>query len=436
MRVLPLFLLLLMMNAPPAAAADDPVLDWNAIALAAVAADHAGTFEQPGPTRAARALAIVHAAIYDAAVAVERKQPRPVSLAAAVATAGHDTLVALYPSLQGGFDAALVLDLAAVASETERSAGVRVGARAARHVLQQRKHDGSEDVEPWTSSSLPGRHRVDPLHPYQGFLDPGWGAVRPFVLERGDQLRPPPPPALDSAEYAASFDEVKRLGGDGVNTPTERSAEQAEIGVYWGYDGTPGLGPPPRLYNQIVRAIAEQQGNDVLENARLFLLVNLALADAGIACWEAKYFYDFWRPVLGIREAETLADPSWTPLGAPASNQSGTDFTPPFPAYPSGHATFGGALFRILERFYGTDAIAFDFVSDELNGVTTDWAGVVRPEALRSYATLSDAMWENALSRIYLGIHWSFDATEGVALGEAVADEVFARALSPNGRRR
>jgi hypothetical protein len=117
-------------------------------------------------------------------------------------------------------------------------------------------------------------------------------------------------------------------------------------------------------------------GNDVVANARLFALVNLAMADAGIACWESKYFYDFWRPVLGVRESDpgtgpsglgdgnplTIGDPAWTPLGAPASNQSGTDFTPPFPAYPSGHATFGAALFRILERFYGTDAIAFTFV--------------------------------------------------------------------------
>ena len=192
------------------------------------------------------------------------------------------------------------------------------------------------------------------------------------------------------------------------------------------------------------------QGNDAFANARLFLLVNLALADAGIACWEAKYHYDFWRPVVAIREAEpgtgpsglgdgnplTAGDPSWTPLGAPASNQSGTDFTPPFPAYPSGHATFGAALFRILERFYGTDAIAFSFVSDELNGVTADWAGNVRPLAERNFETLSEAMWENAESRIYLGIHWSFDASEGVALGQAVADYVFDHALTRRGHRR
>jgi hypothetical protein len=443
-----LALSLLLLSALPAAAADDPVLDWNAIALAALAADHAGSFEQGGPTRSSRALAIVHAAIYDAAAAALREQPRPLSVAAAVATAAHDTLAALYPSQHGVFDAALAEDLAAVVPGPARRAGVQAGARAARHVLRERAHDGSDQDPPWTPSPAPGRHRPDPLHPGQGFLGPAWGAVEPFVLERGDQFRPPPPPALDSPAYAAAFDEVQRLGGDGVTTTTERSATQTVTGTFWGYDGTPGLGTPPRLYNQIARVIAEQQGNDVLENARLFLLVNLAQADAGIACWEAKYHYDFWRPVVAIREAEpgtgpsglgdgnplTTGDTSWTPLGAPASNASGTDFTPPFPAYPSGHATFGAALFRILERFYGTDAIAFDFVSDEMNGVTTDWAGLARPMSPRHYSTLSDASLENAQSRIYLGIHWSFDASEGVTLGEAVADYVFEHALPARGR--
>jgi hypothetical protein len=419
----------------PAAAAD-PVLDWNTVALDAVATDHAGAFEQAGPGRTARALAMVHAAIYDAAFHAQRRAASPQLLHVAVSWAAHDMLAALYPSQRSALDLLLAGKLAAVESEQVRSRGIRIGARAARRVLRQRHNDGADAEVPWTPSPEPGHHREDPLHPGQGFLGAGWGAVEPFVLRRGDQLRPPPPPALDSAEYAVAYDEVKRLGGDGTATPTERTAAQTEIGTFWGYDGTPGLGTPPRLYNQIARVIAEQQGNDVHENARLFLLVNLALSDAGIACWEAKYHYDVWRPVLGIREAATGADPAWTPLGAPASNESGNDFTPPFPAYPSGHASFGAALFRILERFYGTDALAFSFVSDEMNGVTTDWAGVARPWTARSFASLDEAMWENALSRIYLGIHWRFDATEGVALGEAVADYVYDHALTPRGHRR
>ncbi len=176
---------------------------------------------------------------------------------------------------------------------------------------------------------------------------------------------------------------MKRLGGDGIVTPTERTRDQTIAGIYWGYDGTPNLGAPPRLYNQIAMQIADERNtNNVLELARLMALVNVAMCDAGIAAWESKYFYDFWRPITGIREASpgtgptgrgdgnpnTRGDTTFTPLGAPASNATGPNFTPPFPAYPSGHATFGAALFQTLRNFYGTDRIRFTFVSDEFNG--------------------------------------------------------------------
>ena len=185
-------------------------------------------------------------------------------------------------------------------------------------------------------------------------------------------------------------------------------------------------------------------GADVVQTARLLALVNVAMADAGIAIWESKYHYDFWRPVTGIRESEpgtgpsglgdgnpaTQGDPEFSPLGAPASNLTGPNFTPPFPAYPSGHATFGGALFETLRNYYGTDAIAFTFVSDELNGVTVDNQGNVRPLRPRSFSSLSEAEEENGQSRIYLGIHWAFDKTEGIAQGRRVADAVFRKAFA------
>ena len=166
----------------------------------------------------------------------------------------------------------------------------------------------------------------------------------------------------------------------------------------------------------------------------------MAMHDAGVASWTTKYQDDFWRPITGIREADpgtgpsglgdgnpnTIGDPSWTPLGAPASNQSGTNFTPPFPAYTSGHATFGAAAFGTLRNYYGTDNVAFTFTSDEMNGVTTDWAGNVRPLAPRSFTSFSQAARENADSRIYLGIHWQFDADQGLMQGTKVADWVFA----------
>jgi hypothetical protein len=173
--------------------------------------------------------------------------------------------------------------------------------------------------------------------------------------------------------------------------------------------------------------------------------VNVAMADTGFSVWESKYHYQLWRPVTGIRESDpgtgptgagdgnaaTVGDPTFMPLGAPASNLQGPNFTPPFPAYPSGHAGFGGALFETLRRFYGTDAIAFSFVSDELNGVTVANDGIVRPLVPGHFASLSDAEDENGQSRIYLGIHWRFDKTAGIAQGQRVADWVFEHAFLP-----
>jgi hypothetical protein len=198
-------------------------------------------------------------------------------------------------------------------------------------------------------------------------------------------------------------------------------------------------------YNQIATQIADQMGSDAIQTARLLALVNIAMADATLTCWESKYYYDVWRPITGIRESDpgtgstglgdgnaaTVGDPTFSPLGAPASNLNGPNFTPPFPAYPSGHASMGGALFQTLRRFYGTDRIRFTFVSDELNGITKDNTGTVRPLTPRTFRNLSQAEEENGQSRIYLGIHWSFDKTGGIAQGRRVADYVFANAFVP-----
>jgi hypothetical protein len=251
---------------------------------------------------------------------------------------------------------------------------------------------------------------------------------------------------MNSLEYVQAYWEVKLLGGDGVTTPTLRTPEQSFVGVFWAYDGTPSLCAPPRLYNQITMQVVDQTVKlGGVELARLLALVNLSLSDATLTCWESKYHYDIWRPVTGIREAdagtgptgsgdncpETVGDVAFSPLGAPASNLTGPNFTPPFPAYPSGHASMGGALFQTLRRFYGTDDVPFTFVSDEYNGTTKANNGSIRPLIPRSFKNFSDPEQENGQSRIYLGIHWAQDKNEGIALGRRVADYIYDHALRP-----
>jgi hypothetical protein len=432
---------------------------WNEIAIDASGFDHANAQEQYGPGRSSRAMAIVHLAMFEAINAVVRQYDSyvkvrppygPVSLEVAVSRAAHDTLTALYPSQAESFDARLAEDLGRVRQARARDNGVALGKRAAAAVLALRANDGSAKAEPLmgsehVTSDLPGHWRQDPISLIPIALGAYWSECVPFVLESTAQFRAPPPPALNSVAYTEAYNEAKRIGGDGVTTPTERTPDQTHAGIFWAYDGTPSLCAPPRLYNQIAVQIADQMGSNAIELARLLALVNVAMADAGMAIWESKYHYDYWRPVTGIRESDagtgptgagdgnpaTIGDPGWSPLGAPASNLAGPNFTPPFPAYPSGHAGFGGALFQMLRRFYGTDDIAFTFVSDEFNGETHDNQGNVRPLLPRSFQSLSQAEEENGQSRIYLGIHWSFDKTEGIAQGRRVADYVFENAFRP-----
>ncbi len=442
----------------------DSVRRWNEMAINASGLDHTPSpdrvfGEQFGPGRASRAMAIVHIAIFDAVNAIAggyksytgvHLAPHDISMDAAIAQAARDTLVALFPSQTASFNEQLAEDLDKIRNGPAKAHGIDLGRRVAKAILALRADDGSQHPEPrvgvdYIPSDQPGKWRQDPISQIPLALGAHWGEVKSFVLKSTDQFRVPSPPPLDSPEYAAAFNEVKAIGGDGIDTPTVRTAEQTEIGIYWAYDGTPSLCAPPRLYNQITMQIADQMNSNVIELARLLALVNTAMADAGMAIWESKYLYEFWRPVAGIREADpgtgptgagdgnpaTDGDPTFHPLGAPASNLTGPNFTPPFPAYPSGHAGFGGALFQTLRKFYRTDHIAFTFVSDEFNGVTMDNNGNVRPLLSRSFSSLSEAEEENGQSRIYLGIHWVFDKTEGIVQGRRVADYVFKNAFVP-----
>lgn len=439
---------------------------WNQIAIDASGIDHTPVAagenrvfgEQLGPGRAARAMAIVHIAMFDAVNSITggyrsytgmARERRPASIDAAIAAAAHGTLVQMFPSQSSRFDSLYAADLARLppAMEQRKNLGEAIGKRAASRILNLRVNDGSAGADPlmgseWQTSQDAGHWRQDPISLSPIALGAHWGKVKPFVLRSPAQFRTPAPPSMTSAAYTRAYDEVKRLGGDGVNTPTERSADQTHIGIFWAYDGTPSLCAPPRLYNQITTEVSKRITSPI-ELARLFALVNVAMADAGIASWESKFFYDFWRPVTGIRESDsgtgpsgsgdgnpaTIGDPGFMPLGAPASNLAGPNFTPPFPAYPSGHATFGGALFETLRNYYRTDRVTFTFTSDEFNGETVGSDGQVRPLRPRTFTSFSQAEEENGQSRIYLGIHWSFDKTEGIRQGRRIADYVFANAF-------
>lgn len=443
----------------------DAVLEWNAIAIEAAKIDHGigAPGVQFGPTRTSRALAIESLAVYDAVEAIDQSYtpyvplplPEPMraiaSIDAAAAWAAHDTLSALYPYLQPMFDQALLADVQRIPDIPGFFGGV-VGQLAAKQILDLRASDGSQkdaagQPVDYTYGQLPGQWRADPLHPDATPLTPDWGSVRPFAVHSATQFGAPPPPSITSKEYADAFMEVKAIGGDGVHTPTIRTDEQTIIGLFWGYDAQPGLCAPIRFYNQIAEVLAVQEGNTEIQNARFFALINVAMADGGITCWNDKYRYAYWRPVTAIRENDPgtgptglgsenpylvgQGDPTWQPLGAPADNHNGTNFTPPFPSYTSGHATFGGALFEMMKDFFGTDNIKFTIISDEFNTITIDQNGKPRPLIPRTFTSFSQAAEENGQSRIYLGIHWKFDKVQGIKCGDSIADYVFNHLFRP-----
>jgi hypothetical protein len=439
----------------------DPVLYWNDVALNAAVVDHGigAPGLQFGPTRTSRAFAIVQGAVFDVVNSIDPQYspyliqvaaPPDASLDAAVAEAAYTTLVSLYPYQQPLLDSALATALQNIPQQSEID-GMAVGVTVAKAILAARSNDGSQidaagQPVHYTYGQLPGQWRADPLHPNITPLTPDWGKVTPFVVQSATQFGTPPPPAITSLAYALAYEQVKALGS--VNS-TVRTDNETNIGYFWGYDAQPGLCAPVRFYNQIAEDVAQKMGNTVVQNARFFALINFAMADAAITCWNDKYRYDFWRPVTAIRENDPgtgptglgsgnpylvgQGDPTWMPLGAPADNGNGTNFTPPFPSYISGHATIGGATFKVMEDFYHTDVIpgGITIVSDEFNTITVDQNGHARPLLPRTYNFFSQMAGENAQSRVYLGIHYEFDAAEGIRTGDAIGDYVFTHALTP-----
>lgn len=429
---------------------------WNDLALRLVANDHTGTpilGNQAGPTRTSRALAIIHLAMHDVVAVIEKFDPYlktglptvtlPISLPAAVSAAAHATARALYPAQTDLID--LAYEGALIASppgDPGLKNGTKFGNAVACALLKDRHNDGANAPEDYQYLPDPGKHRPDPHSPGQQVLGSQWGNVKPFTYAPGAHPPLDPPPPLVAPKYLAAYNEVYKDGRDSL---PHDAPQKAMKGIFWAYDGAQKLGTPPRLYNQIVRMISEGKSPTVVDDARLFALINVGMADAGIACWHYKYVHNFWRPVVGIREGgpgsgpsmqgsgnpAIAGDPFWCPLGAPDTNGNRPrNFTPNFPAYPSGHSTFGATCFLLVGEFYAPESITFKFVSDELNGKNRDSTNVVRPLIERKF-NLKTAIQENAQSRVYLGVHWQFDATEGIALGKKIVPLAYKRMGSP-----
>lgn len=392
----------------------DVVLDWNSTLLNAIQA----VAKRPitSPPFAARNAAIVHTAIYQA---VMDASGTGASRSAAVVGAAYQTLVDLYPSQKAAFDAQRNRSLAEIEdSTTAERTGFNLGVRVANQILAERRNDGAAGannvpyaVSPTTGVWRPTPTRSETVPSRAPALLPGWGNVTPFVISSVEDVIPDRivngPPKLGNLRYRLSVNLVKSLGRRDSRIRTTRQTQTAQ---FWSYDRPDTFGPPGQ-WQQLAQEVALQRNNTLEQNARLFALLTTAMADAGIATWDLKYTYNQWRPITAIRESPAnsgvIADPNWTPL---------LD-TPPFPDYVSGHAAFGAAAGRILHRFFGTNNVSFDIPSQDLPGVS------------RSYTRFSQAVRENALSRIYGGVHVGPATIDGVitglVVGEAVADSVF-----------
>ncbi len=400
----------------------DAVVAWTDTMIQVIKADIANV------GLASRTMAMVSGAVYDAVNDIERtgsvyqfnvQAPQGASPTAAASEAAYTVLSALDPDMQPLLDARLAQSLAAEPSASAAALGVQVGSEVAQDMLAWRANDGSAATVPYVPGTAPGDWRPTPPT-YQVAWGPEWGQVESFAITKpASAFVAPPPPALNSPEYARAFNQVKSLG---ALHSTTRTPEETQTGIFWSYD-TPAMGTPVVHYEEIAVSIALQEHNSFTQNARLFGLVNLGMADAGIAAWDTKYTYNRWRPVTAIQLANTdgnpstIADPTWMPLGSPG-NPGQPSFTPPFPSYVSGHATFGATLFTLLTDFYGTNDVNFTITSDLLPGVT------------RSFTSFSQASYQNAMSRIYLGIHFWFDETAGMTMGQQIAQNVFTNVLT------
>jgi membrane-associated phospholipid phosphatase len=394
----------------------DVVTDWNIAAIDAIRAGNTA------PPAASRNLAILHASMYDAVNGIDRTHrpyfvksagPAAASSEAAANAAAHRVLVSLFGSRAPIFDDLYARIAGTVRDGPPKTAGTTWGESVGEQYLAWRSDDGIGATIALPATAIDaGRWRRTPPA-YASYLLPQWASLRPFIMGNAAEHRPAGPPALRSTRWTADYNEVKAFG---VDVGSTRTAEQEQIALFWA-DGM-GTETPPGHWNHIARDVAAARGNTLEENARLFALLNLAMADAAICAWDTKYAYDFWRPVTAIRNGDadgnpdTDPDPEWRPLIV----------TPPFPEHVSGHSAFSGAAARILALFYGNDRITFTTASDYL------------PSVYRSYSSFSAAASEAAVSRLYAGIHFRSAIEIGLLAGFGLGDLTFKTTMRPRRR--
>jgi hypothetical protein len=396
------------------------VIQWNANAQAAII----GTAGQ-GPTVAYLHFAMVQGAVYDAVNAIEGGyQPYlgapemadpDDSVPAAVATAAHDVLVALFPGQVATLDGQLATSLSAIPDGLAKTGGIEVGAAAAAAMLAERTNDGrfspftvvqGDEAGEWRSTAFTptGAPVVEPA--------PWVGNVTPFLIRSAEALRSDGPRPLTSDAYARDLNEVKRLGS---LTSTVRTDDQTEAAFFWQANGA-------LLFNSIMRQLVTSQELDMAGAARMFAMGDMAGADGAISCWNDKYYWNFWRPLTAIRLADTdgnpatVADPTWTPLfsGAPPLT------TPPFPDHPAGHTCISGAVVETLKDFFRTDKVSFSAMSG-LSGTT------------REFDRFSEAIKEIIGARVWAGIHFRTADVQGHVIGRKVAHWLDGHYFGPVG---
>ncbi|MEO8186700.1 MAG: vanadium-dependent haloperoxidase [Burkholderiaceae bacterium] len=387
----------------------DVVTDWNQTAMQAA---EAARLPPPPHTRV---MAMVHAAIYDAVNAIDRrhivyavdvKAMSSASIEAAAAAAANGILTRVFPAQQMTLDAALAASLAQVADGDAKVQGVAIGREVAAKIFEMRKDDGANQKAQYSISSGPGVYQLTPPMNAQPVL-PHWRSVRPFFLKSASQFAMEGPPAPNSAAFAADLDEVLQIGG---RNSTKRTNEQTATALFWAVSEVPPL-------NALARRGAAEKNLSVADNARLFAYLNMAMADALIAGFEAKYKYNHWRPMTAIRAPKltgaqsAAADSSWEPMLV----------TPPHPEYPSAHCLATGAAAQVLVAFLGTDKIQIALTQPIPLGVH------------RSFTTVSQIVKEMEDSRVWGGIHFRTANEHGTRLGRQVGEYGMQTYLQPVG---